>query len=608
MAEETSRISKAPAPQSTQEQLRQLTQEVLTLEDLLRIQRGVLRQHAVGLPLGSIETVEKMRQQLDALAGQLMSRQIELRQLRALAETTALINSSLDTDSVLNQVMDTVIQLTGAERGYIMLTSKVTRRLEFRVARGIDREQLGRNEFIVSDTIVNQVFSTGQPVLTDNARSDPRYQSQESIVGYQLRSILCVPLIVRGETIGVVYCDNRALSALFKQHELNLLNAFANQAAVAIENARLFEAARAQLAEITEIRDLMDNIFSSIVSGLITLDVDNVISAYNTAAVAITGISEGEALGAELYEVLPGLDGAFAEKLARVREASTQASTHANGQANTYTGAQEIFEAEVTIDGRRRFWNIVMSPLRDPDGHSQGVVLVLDDLTEQREREMQLTHVRRYLPLALVENIRSEDLAALGGQERTITVLFADVRGFTSFSEQLEPEDLMQIINKYLSVASDAVNLFEGVVDKYIGDAVTGLFNTPLNAQEDHAVRAVRAALSMIYDVLALHEVLPAEQRLFYGIGIHTGQAVLGVVGSQDRREFAAIGDAVDMSKLLQENAQRGEVLVSEETYQLTKEHFEFEALEPRKNKDRSDVTVMYRVTGRKKRATGPLT
>lgn len=591
MPDETSRISPRPLSHSAQEQLRQLTQEVHALHDLLRTQRGKLRPFAIGLPLGTLDTMDDMHQRLGVLAGQLLNRQIELRQLRALAETTALINSSLDTDSVLNQVMDTVIQLTGAERGYVMLTNKVTGNLEFRIARGIDREQLGQSEFIISDTITNQVFTTGQPVLTDNARSDPRYQSQQSIIGYQLRSILCVPLIVRGETIGVVYCDNRALSALFKQHELNLLNAFANQAAVAIENARLFEAARAQLAEITEIRDLMDNIFSSIVSGLITLDGDNVISAYNSAAVAITGVTEGEALGSELYEVLPGLDRAFADKLTRVRQA----------------GTQETFEVEVSINGEHRYWNIVMSPLRDPEASSQGVVLVLDDLTEQREREMQLSHVRRYLPIALVENIRSEDLASLGGQERTISVLFADVRGFTSFSEQLEPEDLMQIINKYLSVASDSINLFEGVVDKYIGDAVVGLFNTPLNAQDDHAVRCVRAGLSMVYDVLALHETLPEDQRLFYGIGIHTGAAVLGVVGSQDRREFAAIGDAVEMSKLLQENAQRGEILISPETYAYVKEHFECEALEPRKTRDRADFTVMYRVNGRKKRDTGSL-
>ncbi|MEO8395027.1 MAG: adenylate/guanylate cyclase domain-containing protein, partial [Chloroflexota bacterium] len=234
-------------------------------------------------------------------------------------------------------------------------------------------------------------------------------------------------------------------------------------------------------------------------------------------------------------------------------------------------------------------------------------VLVLDDLTEIRERDAQMTHVRRYLPLALVENIRSEDLAALGGQERTITVLFADVRGFTTFSEQLDPERLMEIINKYMSVASDSINLYEGVVDKYMGDAATGLFNTPLNPQPDHALRAVRAAFSMVYDVLALHEVLPEDQRLFYGIGIHTGSAILGNVGSQDRREFAAIGDAVEFSKLLQENAQKGEIIVSAETYAVVKDYFDFEALEPRKTKDHTDFTVMYSLIGRKKRATGPL-
>ncbi|MBI1257948.1 MAG: GAF domain-containing protein [Chloroflexi bacterium] len=593
MPDTTSIIRTQRAPQSAQEQLRQLTHDITRLSDMLKAQRAALRPLAVGLPTGSQETLVQVQKRLDVLAGQLMSRQIELRQLRALAETTALINSSLDTDSVLNQVMDTVIQLTGAERGYIMLTNKATGHLEFRIARGIDREQLVRDDFIVSNTIINQVFSSGEPVLTDNARSDPRYQSLESIVGYQLRSILCVPLIVRGEAIGVVYCDNRALTALFRDHELSLLKAFANQAAVAIENARLFDAARAQLAEISEMRDLMGSIFTSIVSGLIITDGSNIITACNPAAEAITGFTEAEALGASLYDALPGLAGVFEEKLAIVRQ----------------SGKQETIEVGLVLEnGEHRIWNIVMSPLRDFRGESQGAVLVLDDLTEIRERDAQLTHVRRYLPLALVENIRSEDLAALGGQERTITVLFADVRGFTTFSEQLEPERLMEIINKYMSVASDSINLYEGVVDKYMGDAATGLFNTPLNAQPDHALRAVRAAYSMVYDVRALHEILPEDQRLFYGIGIHTGSAVLGNVGSQDRREFAAIGDALEFSKLLQENAQKGEIIVSAETYAAVKDYFDFEALEPRKTKDHTDFTVMYRVVSRKKRATGPLT
>ena len=149
--------------------------------------------------------------------------------------------------------------------------------------------------------------------------------------------------------------------------------------------------------------------------------------------------------------------------------------------------------------GTARVWNIVMSPLRDAGEQVTASVLVLDDLTEQHEREAQLAHVRRYLPLALVENIRSEDLSMLGGQEREITVLFADVRGFTTFSEQLEPERLMEIINKYLSVASDAVNLYEGVVDKYMGDAVTGLVQYA--AERARGSRAAGGALGAEHDL-----------------------------------------------------------------------------------------------------------
>jgi adenylate cyclase len=520
--------------------------------------------------------------QVNAITGQ----QIELRQLRALARTTALISSALDTDSVLNQVMDTVIQLTGAERGFILLKSPSTGEMEFRIARGLDREQLGREDFIVSRTILNDVINSGEAVRTDNARTDPRYEGHESIVGHQLRSILAVPLMVRGEIIGAVYCDNRIMVGLFKEHEMNLLRAFADQAAVAIQNARLFEAARARLAEISEMRDLMDNIFASIASGLITLDQANTITAFNPAAERITGIAAIEALRQPIPIVLPELYDLIAAPLERVRGA----------------GSMEYIETEVDLRwGGHRHWNVIVSPLRDPDGQRQGVAMVLDDLTEQHQREAQLAQVRRYLPPALVQNLRSEDLAMLGGTEREITMLSADVRGFTSFSENLEPERLMMIINQYLSVASDAINGYEGVVEKYVGDAVTGLFNTQLNPQPDHTQRAVRAALIMRRGVLALHDVLPPEERLEFGVGIHTGSAVLGNVGSPERREFTAIGDATEISKLLQENARRGEILLSEAAYAQVKDHFDCEPLTPTKTKGRSDFTRMYRVNGEKK-------
>lgn len=583
MLDHTSRIHKITQTRSAQEQLRELAQTLDAYNSVLKEHTHFLNSKGMGLPSGALDTLKKVQKQLDALTVPLTSMQIELRQLRALAGTTALINSSLDVDTVLSQVMDTVVQLTGAERGFILLKSADTGEIEFRIARGIDREQLAREDFKVSNTIINQVLSSGEPLLTDNAGQDDRFTGTESIVGYQLRSILAVPLTTRGEVLGVVYCDNRILSGLFKAHEMNLLQAFASQAAVAIQNARLFESARARLAEISEVRELMDNVFTSLASGILTLDSRGLITAFNPAAEEITGVRAFDAINRVLPAVLPDFAALISPALQRV----------------VISGTSELVDAEVPVHGYvYRFWRMIISRLRDAETGEDGAAMVLEDLTEEREREAQLTQARVYLPLALVEHLRSADIAGMGGQEREITVLFADVRGFTSFSEHLEPEALMQIINQYLSVASDAINLCDGLVDKYIGDAVTGLFNTPINSQTDHALRAVRAALLMRHEVQALHERLPEAQRLQFGIGIHTGSAVLGNVGGVERREFSAIGEAWDVARLLQENAARGEILLSAATYEQVKEDVECELLAPRKTRDREDFTAMYRVNG----------
>ncbi|MEO8612543.1 MAG: GAF domain-containing protein [Chloroflexota bacterium] len=581
--EETAKFKKAPS--GTNESIRQLSTRVNDLVDLLRAQRDILRGRGMDLPSGALDNLKNLKLQLDKLGQQLGGTMVELSQLRALADTAGVVNSSLDPTEVLNRVMDTVIQLTGAERGYIVLKNRDTGEMEYRVARGIDREQLGKTDFVVSGSIVNEVANTGVPVLTGNAQEDKRFDGRESIVNFQLRSILAVPLKVRDEVIGVVYCDNRIMVQLFKQHELNLLIAFANQAAVAIENARLFADLTFQLAQVTEARDLMSNIFASITSGVLTLNGDSIVTECNPAAELILGKARHDVVGKLLDESLPSFNGTFHETLQRVKG----------------VGTRELLEVESSMNGEPHYWNMIMSPLLDSGHEGQGVAIVLDDLTAMRKAETQLGIGRIYskIDLEKIRNVNEFD-------EREISVLHSDVRGFTTFSEQLEPEELMTIINQYLSLSSDAVNLYDGIVDKYMGDAVTGLYNTQFNPQENHAERAVRAAMSMMYDLFALHEVLPEEQRLFYGIGVHTGAAVLGNVGSQDRKEFAALGDAMDLAKLLQENALGGEVLLSQATFDLVQHIYHCEPVEPRKTKDRTDFTVMYKVLKLKKR-TGML-
>lgn len=575
--------------QSAQEQIRELTQRANDTLELLRSQRDVLRQRGMNLPGNSLDTLKALKNGVDKLSNVVANVLLELKQLRELVNTSSIINSSLDTGDVLNQVMDTVVRITGAERGYIALINRETGQMDYPVRRGIDREQMEKGDLVVSSSIVNEVATTGEGLLTENASKDNRFQGHQSVIGFQLRSILAVPLKVRDDVIGVVYCDNRIIDGLFKASDLNLLKAFANQAAVAIENARLFESLQMQVAEMSEARDLLTSIFSSIAGGVITVNRDDVVTDCNNAGETIIGRTRDTIMGFHIAEILLGMGSEFYESLTRVRE----------------NVVAERLTVRPSLDGVKRYWNVIMSPLRDADGVTQGVVLVIDDQTEIRRRDEQLGIASNYMKLKL-ENIRDAAALDMGGQEREISMLHSDVRGFTTFSEQLEPERLMEIINAYISLASDAINLYDGVVDKYMGDAVTGLFNTQFNPQEDHALRAVRAAMSMKYDLLALHEVLPDEQRLYYGIGVHSGMAVLGNIGGAERKEFGALGDAPDLAKLLQENAERGEVLISAATYALVQDYYECEALEPRKTKGRADFTVMYRVLKHKKR-TGTL-
>ncbi len=552
-----------------QRQLNELKQRAEEVKTLLEKQQALLRRRGINLPSNAIDRLWTVRSSVDKLSLAMVETHMKLQQLRRLADTTALINSAQETDLVLNEVMETVIQLTQAERGYIVLRNRETGEMEFRVARGLSAEETAAGGRIVSWSVINMVAESGEPLLTVNAGEDESISHSESIVGFALLSILAVPLKVRDEVIGVAYCDNRVMAGLFKENELDLLTSFGQQAAVAIENARLFEDIRAQLALIEEMRVRLSNIFASIGSGVITVNGENCIIVCNEAAEKITETANDAAVGCALGGVLPQVTESFFGNLERVRREQTQ----------------HMWAERFEHRGRQRYWQVVASPLRGDDSVDSGVALVIDDLTERKEQEEQRRLLGTFVPEALLRNIGSISELDTSPTERVITAMFADVCGFTSFSEYLQPEDLMRIVNRYLGAASDAITLQDGIVDQYLGDAIKALWNSQLNAQNDHAIRAVRAAQAILEAQRALHAVVDQDHRLHFGIGIHTGPAVLGMVGGANRIEFAALGEAPNVSKFLQENTEAGEIIVSAATYELVRGHFSGRPMSPRKMK-----------------------
>jgi phosphoserine phosphatase RsbU/P len=168
--------------------------------------------------------------------------QLSAERLRLLYRLSQTFNSSLDLDEVLNRVMDEVIAITRAERGFVMLPES-DGQLHFHAARGIEQQSIDTPEFHISRGLVDRVATERQPLLTSDAQSDDRLSMRRSVVNLGLRSILCVPMLFRDKLVGIIYVDNRLQAGLFSQADLELLTAVAASAAIAIDNARLYQLA-----------------------------------------------------------------------------------------------------------------------------------------------------------------------------------------------------------------------------------------------------------------------------------------------------------------------------------------------------------------------------
>jgi len=665
------------------------------------------------------------------------------KRLTALYEVSRTLNSVLDLEGVLNLAMDAVMEVTGAKRGFAMLLDPKSDEWVLTLARQIDRQEIESPSFRTSREAIEKVRATHTPVGTTNAQADRDSTAQTNGVGdTPLFSILCVPLVIREQLTGVIYVDNRIEKGTFTEQDLDFLAAFADQAAIAIENARLYEnvtarmreamalyrvstrlmrtlnldqlledilevlqrafgylncalllvdedaeelyikaargyppgtlaagrikigheglagwvaankvavnvpdvirdpryvqwvketksemavpmlvgdkvigvldaqspevsafneddlrvlssvAAQAAVAierarlyketrqkmtEIATMKNYMDNIFASIASGVITTDIEGRITTFNRASEAILGIFSDQAVGRLYRDVLDFFEGTPFPSLLE--------------EAKTFERSYLASEIELELPQRGKVsLSLDLYPLKDQAGEPLGVAIVIDDLTEKKRleaerewEEQEKQRIRelfqRYVAPTVVERlIEGIEQVALGGKRQVVTILFADIRGFTSFSETRMPEELVEILNRHISLAAQAVLEQEGTLDKFMGDAVMAFFNAPL-PQPDHTLRAVQAALAMQEAIAAYHRELDSEARLSFGVGINVGEAVVGNVGTAELMNYTAIGDSVNLAKRLQENAEAGQILLSQSTYQAVRGRVRVRAL-----------------------------
>jgi len=296
-------------------------------------------------------------------------------------------------------------------------------------------------------------------ILTSDARTDPRFKQAESVVFLNIRSAMCAPLKYKDGILGILHVANHVSSGEFQEDDLRLLLGIANQAAVAIENARLYEKVQSE---------------------------------------------------------------------ERIR------------------------------GGLQRF----LSP----------------DLVDQV--------------------IRGEKDINLGGEIKEITVMFADIRGFTSLTERVSPTELIEMLNDYFTEMSDIVFEQKGSIDKFIGDAFIAVFGTPFPLS-DHAARSIRTALLMQEAMKELNASWRGQDRATFeiGIGISTGPVIYGNVGSEQRMELTVIGDAVNLACRLSQISGPGQILISGETRSEAGPEFRYAPVPNKGIKGKSKNVTIFEAT-----------
>lgn len=228
--------------------------------------------------------------------------------------------------------------------------------------------------------------------------------------------------------------------------------------------------------------------------------------------------------------------------------------------------------------------------------------VALQYIAERKEKARVTGLFGRYVSKGVVDEIlASQEEVKLGGVRMDVSLVFVDIRGFTPLSEKMQPEEIILILNEYLDLCTRAVFKFEGTLDKFIGDGVMAIFGAPIE-QPDHAERAVRAALEMKKHSFEMAKRLEEKygRAVYFGVGINSGPAVIGNIGSTDRLDYTAIGDTVNLAARLESNAKPQQILISENTYERVKDLFEITPLEPIKVKGKEKPVQIYQVEGEK--------
>ena len=465
-------------------------------------------------------------------------RKQELEFINIVSEMT----SDIKLGSLLQKVMGEATRMLNAERSTLFLHDEKTDQLWSEVGQGLESLQIRLPSHV---GIAGAVFMSGKTINIPYAYADLRFNPAfDKKTGFFTRSILCVPVVNKlGKTIGVTQVLNKR-GGPFSQEDEARLRAFTAQVSIALENAKLF-------ADVQQMKNYNDAMLESMSNGIITMDEAGKIATCNGACSRILKVAPGDILQRAAAEFFTGDNVWVMEKLQRVMDTGEQQTT---------------VDAPLQVGEEKLSVNFTVQPLLDIDQKRIGSMIVIEDISSEKRLKSTMS---RYMDPGIADRLLASGAELLGGQNVEATVLFSDIRGFTTLTEQLGAQGTVMLLNEYFTLMVDCIQHEEGMLDKFIGDAVMAAFGIPVR-HEDDADRAVRASIAMIETLNKWNHQRIAEGKLpvNIGIGLNTDMVVSGNIGSNKRMDFTIIGDGVNLAARLESACKQygAKILISEFT------------------------------------------